>query len=92
MRLCTGGLWSKVKGVFGRIGRGVKKGAKWLCDKGKKVAKTALNVTSKAGTAIGTGVGAIAGSIIPGAGTAAGAAAGAKIGGIAQTIANSLNT
>ena len=86
-----GRFWNKVKGVFGRIGKGIKKGVGWVADKAKKVAKTALNVTSKAGTAIGTGVGAIAGSIIPGAGTAAGAAAGAKIGGVAQTIANALN-
>ena len=43
-----GRFWNKVKGVFGRIGKGIKKGVGWVADKAKKVAKTALNVTSKA--------------------------------------------
>ena len=27
-----GGLWAKVKGVFGRIGTGIKKGYNWIKD------------------------------------------------------------
>ena len=34
MRL--GRFWNKVKGVFGRIGKGVKKGVGWVADKAKK--------------------------------------------------------
>lgn len=52
------GLWSKVKGVFGRIGRGLK----------DYVVKPALSVVSK----LGAPVGAAIGSIVPGVGTAVG--------------------
>ena len=30
-------LGQKIKGFFGRMGKGIKKGAKWLYDKGKAV-------------------------------------------------------
>ena len=56
------GLWSKVKGVFGRIGSGIK----------NYLIKPALKLTSK----LGAPVGAAIGSIVPGVGTAIGGAIG----------------
>jgi len=56
------GLWSKVKGVFSRIGHGVK----------DYVVKPALSLVSK----VGAPVGAAIGSVMPGVGTAIGGALG----------------
>ena len=66
-------LWSKVKGVFGRIGKGALNVAKGL---GKAV-KTVVG-------AAGAPLGAAIGSIVPGVGTAIGGA----IGSAAQGLAN----
>lgn len=52
------GFWSKVKGVFGRIGKGIK----------NYVIKPALSLVST----VGAPVGAAIGSIVPGVGTAIG--------------------
>ena len=38
------GLWAKVKGVFGRIGRGIKKGFDWLTQNKEKIKETADKV------------------------------------------------
>lgn len=66
------GFWSKVKGVFGRIGKGLKdyvvKPTTWLASK------------------IAAPVGATIGSIVPGLGTAAGGAIGGAIQGIATGL------
>lgn len=67
------GLWTKVKGVFGRIGRGA-----------LKVAKGVGNVAKTIVDAAGAPIGAAIGSIVPGVGTAIGGA----IGGAAQKFAN----
>ena len=68
-------LGQKIKGFFRKVGRGIKKGATWLFDKGKKVVKTvakgAVKAVGKAGGVLGTVAGGALGSIIPGAGTAA---------------------
>lgn len=40
------GFWSRVKGVFGRIGSGIKKGFNWLVNNKEKVADT-LNTASQ---------------------------------------------
>ena len=56
------GLWSKVKGVFGRIGNGLK----------NYVLKPALSLVST----VGAPVGAAIGSIVPGIGTAIGGTVG----------------
>lgn len=66
------GLWSKVKGVFGRIGRGAK----------KYILKPALTLTKYAAAPVGAAVG----SIIPGVGTAAGGALGTAASAIAGTL------
>lgn len=68
------GFWSKVKGVFGRIGRGLK----------DYVVKPALSVVSKLGAPIGAAIG----SIIPGAGTAIGAEVGTLAQGLAGGLNN----
>ena len=56
------GFWGKVKGVFGRIGRGAV----------KYILKPALSLTKH----VAAPVGAVVGSIVPGIGTAAGGALG----------------
>lgn len=67
------GLWSKVKGVFGRIGKTAWKGL-------KAVGSLAKNVVAKAGAPLGAAIG----SVIPGVGTAIGGAIGTGL----QTVAN----
>ena len=66
------GLWAKVKGVFGRVGQGIR----------DYVIKPVVSVASK----IATPVGAAIGSAIPGIGTAAGSAIGGGIQAIANGI------
>ena len=39
------GLWSKVKGVFGRIGHGIKGGWDWLTNNRDKIAQAAEAVS-----------------------------------------------
>lgn len=39
------GLWSKVKGVFGRIGHGIKSGWDWLTTNRDKIAQAAEAVS-----------------------------------------------
>lgn len=39
------GLWSKVKGVFGRIGHGIKSGWNWLTNNKDKIAQAAEAVS-----------------------------------------------
>ena len=68
------GFWSKVKGVFGRIGNGLK----------KYVLKPALTLTKYAAAPVGTAIG----SIIPGIGTVAGCALGTAASTIAGTLDN----
>ena len=70
------GLWTKVKGVFGRIGQGALK-------VGKALGKGAVKVAAKAGAPIGAAIG----SVIPGVGTGIGTA----IGGAVQGVANILD-
>lgn len=59
------GFWAKAKGVFGKVGRGLK----------KYLIKPALSVASMAGAPIGAAVG----SVIPGLGTAIGGAIGGGV-------------
>lgn len=66
------GLWAKVKGVFGRVGQGIR----------DYVIKPVVSVASK----IAAPVGAAIGSAIPGIGTAAGSAIGGGIQAIANGI------
>ena len=66
------GLWSKVKGVFGRIGSGLK----------NYVLKPVVSIASK----VAAPVGAALGSVIPGVGTAAGGAIGGLVQGAANGI------
>lgn len=42
-------FWSKAKGFFGRIGDGIKKGAKWLWNNKNKVIDTAQDVANLTG-------------------------------------------
>lgn len=65
------GLWSKMKGVFSRIGSGL-----------KYFLKPALTVAKHAAVPVG----AVVGSIIPGLGTSAGLAAGSGASIIADKI------
>lgn len=69
------GFWSKVKGVFGRIGKGA-----------LNVGRGLLNTTKKVVGMVGAPVGAAVGSIIPGVGTAAGGALGGALQGLARII------
>lgn len=48
------GLWSKVKGVFGRIGRGVKN---FVAKAGAPIGAAIGSVVPGVGTAIGTSIG-----------------------------------
>ena len=66
------GLWSKMKGVFSRIGKGLR----------DILIKPSLAVTS----AIGAPLGAAIGSIVPGIGTAAGASVGGIAQGLAAKL------
>lgn len=66
------GLWSKVKGVFGRIGSGLK----------DYIVRPVVSLASK----IAAPVGAAIGSVIPGVGTAAGGAIGGVVQGAANGI------
>lgn len=59
------GFWAKAKGVFGKIGRGIK----------KYVFKPTLSVASMAATPVGAAIG----SLIPGVGTAIGGAIGGGV-------------
>ena len=59
------GFWAKAKGVFGKVGRGLK----------KYVIKPALSVASLAGAPVGAAIG----SVIPGVGTAIGGAIGGGV-------------
>lgn len=68
------GFWGKIKGVFGRIGKGIK----------NYVVKPALTLTKYAAAPIGAAVG----SIIPGVGTAAGGALGTAASTLAGTLDN----
>lgn len=43
------GLWSKVKGVFGRIGSGIKKGFNWLTQNKDKISNVANAVNDATG-------------------------------------------
>ena len=43
------GLWAKAKGVFGRIGRGIKKGWNWLRDHKDKIADIATKTANTMG-------------------------------------------
>ena len=66
------GLWAKVKGVFGRIGSGLK----------DYVIKPVVSIASK----IAAPVGAAIGSVVPGVGTAAGGAIGGGIQALAAGV------
>ena len=59
------GFWAKAKGVFGKVGRGLK----------NYVLKPALSVATLAGAPVGAAVG----SILPGVGTAIGGAIGGGV-------------
>lgn len=59
------GFWAKAKGVFGKIGRGIK----------KYVIKPTLSVATLAGAPVGAAIG----SLIPGVGTAIGGAIGGGV-------------
>ena len=66
------GLWSKVKGVFGRIGNGFK----------DYIIKPVVSVASKAAAPIGAAIG----SVVPGVGTALGATIGTGVQALANGV------
>ena len=66
------GLWAKVKGVFGRIGKGIK----------DYVIKPVVSVASKAAAPIGAAIG----SIVPGVGTALGTTIGTGVQALANGV------
>ena len=77
------GFWSKVKGVFGKIGNGAKK----VWNVTKKPLETIGRIAVKAAPIAGAAIG----SIIPGVGTAIGGAIGAGVGAIGQAGFNILD-
>ena len=66
------GFWAKAKGVFGKIGRGIK----------KYVLKPVVAIASK----VAAPVGAAIGSVVPGVGTALGGAIGTAVQGLSGAI------
>lgn len=66
------GFWAKAKGVFGKIGRGIK----------NYVLKPVVSIASK----VAAPVGAAIGSIVPGIGTALGGAIGTAVQGLSGAI------
>lgn len=74
------GFWSKVKGVFGRVGNAL-----------KNVGKGALKILGTVAAKAGAPIGAVVGSLVPGVGTAAGGALGGLIQGGANMLMNKLN-
>lgn len=69
------GFWSKVKGVFGRIGKGIVNAGRGLLNGAKKVVG-----------AVGAPLGAAIGSVVPGVGTALGGALGGALQGLSRKI------